>query len=58
VKHPSRGSRHQPGRADVAGSLSKGLAMLTPGYARYLAVSLTAFVGAFAAVPSGWFEGR
>jgi hypothetical protein len=31
--------------------------MLTPGYARYLVVSLTAFVGAFAVVPAGWFEG-
>jgi hypothetical protein len=28
--------------------------MLTPGYVRYLAVSLTALV---VAVPWGWFEG-
>jgi len=32
--------------------------MLTPGYARYLVASVTAaFVGAFAVVPTGWFEG-
>jgi hypothetical protein len=31
--------------------------MLTPGYARYLVVSLTALVGVLAALPRGWFEG-
>lgn len=31
--------------------------MLTPGYARYLVVSLTTLAGILAAVPQGWFEG-
>ena len=31
--------------------------MFTPGYTRYLVVSVTALVGVLAAVPRGWFEG-
>lgn len=31
--------------------------MLTPGYTRYVVVSLTALAGTVAAVPLGWFEG-
>jgi hypothetical protein len=31
--------------------------MLTPGYARYLVVSLAALAALHAAAPWGWFEG-
>lgn len=31
--------------------------MFTPGYTRYLVVSVTALAGVLAAVPRGWFEG-
>jgi hypothetical protein len=31
--------------------------MFTPGYARYLVVSLAALAGIHATVPFGWFEG-
>jgi hypothetical protein len=32
-------------------------AVFTPGYARYLVVSLTAVAGALDVLPWGWFEG-
>jgi hypothetical protein len=31
--------------------------MITPGYLRYLVVSLTALASALVALPWGWFEG-